>query len=588
MKLKHITTEHLLYGLAIFLALGIRFLRLGATPLSDYEAGWALQALGVAHGASTGQLAIGSQPGYVVITGLLFFIFGDRNALARLIPALAGAALVSLPLLFHRMRGFNKTAGLILAFGLALDPGLVALSREAGSPIPALSFSLLALGLAYNRKLILAGILAGLALLSGSAILAGILGLALTWIVVKLLHNETVIGPLSETESNEVPTGFNRDNIRQGIFFGVGTLVVAGTLFLIIPQGLGGLANMLPDYLAGWVSSSGIPALRLPVALLVYQPLVVIFAIISIVRGWLYSNRLAQSLSLWAVIALVLAILYPARQTGDLAWALVPLWVLAALELAWHLPDEIGATTRLVSVLHSLMVFVLLVLIWFNLLRMGMLLEGQFWYWVVIGVVVFMGIIVTLLISAGWSPAAARYGLVWGLSAALGLYMISGTWGASQLRANNPRELWNVNPGIGEADLLSNTLGDLSEWHTSLRQFLDIVVITDNPSMRWALRDLSNVRYNPELAAGNLPGSIISQQDQKTPSLAASYRGQDFAWLIYPDWSTILPANWLRWVIYRDAPVRNEQVILWARSDLFPGGVISQNEAVPPQNEPLK
>jgi hypothetical protein len=234
------------------------------------------------------------------------------------------------------------------------------------------------------------------------------------------------------------------------------------------------------------------------------------------------------------------------------------------------------------------MVFVMLVLIWFNLLRMGMLLEGQFWYWVVIGVVVFMGIIVTLLVSAGWSLAAARYGLVWGLSAALGLYMISGTWGASQLRANDPRELWYVNPGIGEVDLLSNTLGDLSEWHTGLRQFLDIVVITDTPSMRWELRDLLNVRYDPELAAGNLPGSIISQQDQKTPSLAASYRGQDFAWLIYPDWSTILPANWLRWVIYRDAPVRNEQVILWVRSDLFPGGLISQNEVVPPQSQPLK
>ncbi len=48
-------------------------------------------------------------------------------------------------------------------------------------------------------------------------------------------------------------------------------------------------------------------------------------------------------LSLWMLVALLLALFYPAHQVGDLAWMLIPLWSLAALELAHSshvLPEE--------------------------------------------------------------------------------------------------------------------------------------------------------------------------------------------------------------------------------------------------------
>ena len=120
MKTNRITIEHTLYALVLAFALGIRLLNLGAAPLSDFEADWALQALSVALGE---QIAIEPQPGYVFLTGLTFSLLGSSNAAARLWSALVGGGLVISPFFFRGLMG--RKAALILAFGLALDPGLV-------------------------------------------------------------------------------------------------------------------------------------------------------------------------------------------------------------------------------------------------------------------------------------------------------------------------------------------------------------------------------------------------------------------------------------------------------------------------------
>ena len=134
-----INLEQALAVLALALALALRFLNLGAAALSDAEARWALQSLALANPSqSTSQLIIGAQPAYIFMTSWLFQLFGGTNFLARFWPALAGWSLVLAPLLFRRQLG--RPAALIAAFGLALDPGLVTVSRQAGSPMMALAF----------------------------------------------------------------------------------------------------------------------------------------------------------------------------------------------------------------------------------------------------------------------------------------------------------------------------------------------------------------------------------------------------------------------------------------------------------------
>src|SRR5690606_24605371 len=134
------------------LGAGLRFLSLGSAELSELEAGWAMQALRVARGEPLAAAPL-AQPAYIFLTGLTFTVLPATNALARFWPALSGSLLVLLPLFFRKSLG--RTAALIFAFGLALDPGLVAGARTAGGPVMAASFALLTLGFWRERQTVL-------------------------------------------------------------------------------------------------------------------------------------------------------------------------------------------------------------------------------------------------------------------------------------------------------------------------------------------------------------------------------------------------------------------------------------------------
>ena len=595
MKTHRWTIEHALYLLAFLLALGVRLLRLGATPLPDFEAGWALQALAIS-GQGQMQPALGPNPGYAMITGFLFYLFGSSNGLARLLPAVAGAMLVWLPLFFRREIG--QTAALILAFGLALDPGLVAVSRTAGNGMPALSFSLLALAAMYRRRAMLAGLLGGLALLSGTGILVGAVGLALTWGLMRLLEKtggwnqptaSEILSPEAslpdETSDTSAPSSSTHrygDSLRMGFYVMAGTVLLIGTLFFRFPQGLGALAGTLTAYLEGWAKPSGVPALRLPIALLIYQPLPVIFGIAGAVRGWMHRyarHGMARRLSLWAIIALLAAMLYPARQVSDLIWVLIPLWALAALEFADGLASLGETQHRLIVVGQAVLLFLLLAFAWNYLLVLSNadLFSGPIAFrniMILLVSAVVMGALTTGLVSLGWSWSIARRGLSWGISLTLGLYMLANMGGVSQVRPSGEQELWSHIPSYGETELLVKTASELSEWKTGHPHMLDVVLLADSPSLRWAFRSWPAMRYALNLAPNDQPSAIVAYKGQEPSALSANYRGQDFAWEVYPGWQGTIPPDLPRWLAFRQAPRQQTELILWARADLFPGSLL--------------
>lgn len=598
MNLHRLTFEHSLFILAFLVALGVRLLNLGLAPLSDSEAAWALQAWQIAGHAPTGaEQALGPQPAYVFLTGVSFFLLGSTNFLARFWPALAGAGLIFLPLLFRHWLG--RAAALILAFGLALDPGLVAVSRQAGGPMLALASSLLAIGLWYTDRRILAGIFAGLALLSGPAVISGVLGLALAWIIA-WRNGKPRYGPLEPSgaptwQRNEpgMSSSPGLDQMaRQPVLLIAGAVIlVFGTLFMRFPQGLAAWFEALPAYLGGWVSASGIPALRLLAALFFFQPLALIFALFGAVRPWTqeavpqYSGdpvfrtrRWTLFLLLWAVISLALAMIYPARQVVDLVWVLVPLWTLAAIELSSAIPE---AEPSLVSLGQAVLLFLLMALMWFSLAALNRTVpgpEGSLMRLAVLLGIIALGALTTALVSLGWSWTVGRQGLVWGVSAGLTVYMLSALWGAAFLRPNQPQELWGATPATGQAGLFINTLESLSEWNTGFPRKIDLAVSVDTPSLRWALRHFPEARFVTQPAARELPSIVITRQEQPAPALSAAYRGQDFAWWISPGWTGALPPNLTGWLTFRQAPLQQEHILLWARSDLFPGGSLLPEE----------
>ena len=380
-----------LYVIVFLLALAVRLIRLGTWTLTDVEAQWALQALGVAQGAHP---ALGSNPAYVLLTTIVFFFYGGgTNFWARFVPALAGSFIVFVPFLFRER--LKPRPSLILAFFLAFDPGLVALSRQAGSSILAVTFVLFAWGFWQRKRPQLAGVFAGLALLSGASLWEGLLGLGLTWAILQALEARR------KTESASSPV---RGEWLSALWYGIGTLLVGGTLFFLSPNGLSAWLSSLPEYLSGWTRSSGISAGMMIFSLIAYQPLAVILAAIAIVRGWINGSRRIMRLSIWALVALLLALFYPFHQVSDLVWMLIPLWSLAALELA-RVVNVLPEERRQVIGVAGLSIFILF-FVWLQFLFITTLpipsSQASDRIWLLFGSLILL-VICVLLVAVGWS-----------------------------------------------------------------------------------------------------------------------------------------------------------------------------------------
>ena len=572
MKQKQITTEEILYIIAFIAALGVRLLRLGIAPLSDFEASWALQALDVARGNPT---AIGPNPAYIFVNGVLFFLTEGSDALARLLPALVGAGLVWVPYFFRSPLG--KTAGVIMAFGLALDPGLVALSRLAGGPMMAMGFGLLAVGFWYVRKPFWAGVFGGLALLSGPWFWQGLIGLLLASIISILLERFNILDPLGE----KFKFDRSKSHIKKWLVAFIGSIIVFGSLSLLYPRGFGALAETLPVYLNGWLKSSGIPATRLIAAFVFYQPLALIFGVVALVRGWIYRNDLSRWLSIWLFTALILALIFQGRQVWDVAWTLIPLWALASIEMARYI--RVSKEDRWPMLGEAILIIILAGIVWINLAGAANIVSDDQvarLRWIVIFGAIVLGAVTTILVGLGWSTKAAVQGLVLGICISVGLYVIASMWGVSQVHPNGENELWYQPPYTRRMDSVITTLSDLSEWEMGFRNTIELVLVSEAPSLQWALRDWDETNYSPDAALGDLPPVILKSGEHAAPSQTVAYRGQGFGLWAHPTWNGALPIDWTKWLVFREAPHNYEELILWVRGDIFPdGSMIMESEA---------
>ena len=559
-KMKNITKEQFLTILIVLFAAGVRFGFLGRAPLSDFEADWAMQALSVSKSTSA---PIGPQPLYVLLTGFIFFVFGSSNFLARIIPAIAGTLLVLAPLLLQDK--FGRKAALILAAGLAIDPGLIAASRLAGSPIMALCFTLMAIIMIIRVSPWIGGILAGLALLSGPSVFIGILSLGLTLLLIHW-------NPLSKGKNAfhlDILFSAKKDSYRKIGVGMLGTILLVGTGLFLFPQGIGAFADQIPAYFRGWGITAGVPVGRLLVSLFTYQPLALILGSIGVVTAWIKSEPQCKGLSLLIGSTLIMVFLYPSHQVLDLIWVIVPLWTLAAIWLARNFrvsdiePISLGIGTILI---------VLSVLVWMQLSGLQFNLgetQAVQWRWILMGIISALGILIIIIIGLGWSWDVAINGAFVGIGSSLIIYGIAVAFGVSFIRSGSPTELWNPVPTTGQADLLNSTLGELSLIQTGRKDSIEIVSIVDVPSLRWVLRDFINVRYQRSISnSDTFPIVITSEKDEGLIN-TNMYRGQDFSWWEFPDWHGSLPPNWVSWLTFREAPIHKEHLIVWGRGDLF-------------------
>lgn len=548
-----ITVSTLLLAGGIVAGAGIRLAHLGMHPLSDSEARLAMQAYQTAVGQPS---QWSGHPLYLILTSLLFRIFEDTNFTARLVPALAGIALLFLPVL-HREK-LGKLATVLAVWLLAIEPAMVAASRLAGSNMLALTLMMYTISMLLQKRSKTAAVLLGFTLLTGPSLWLGIILLVmatLCWFVFNQMDHEEL---------------FSRFDFITPTFWAI-TAVVFGltsVLFMIMPQGISSFAGSLVDFLGYW-RSGGVDIRLALLALPLYTPLVLIAGVVGVIHAFKGGEPFENLLSWWIIVAFLGVICLPGRSLYTLIWVTLPLAILASRQL-----------TRIFAVNHwdagqamliAGFVALILLFIWqvFGTLNQDKMDMKNFLIYS--GAALLILVICALLAVLGWSVKVTGLGYAWAFSLALTLFTLMSTWRSAGISTEIQKEFWNNGNDPTEVMLLEQTVRDMSGEAMGGPDGLQVVTLGQvQSSVAWALRH-QDVREVDGLAGDDSPDLVITPM-QADLTLAKAYRGQDFTIRSQMDFNSMTVQDWMKWLMIRKVPTNAvETDILWARGDLFPG-----------------
>jgi len=414
-------------------------------------------------------------------------------------------------------------------------------------------------------------------------------------------------GAEEKEEGNEVgtKTSMQTSPTKTAMTWGGITMLLVGTLFFLVPDGLSAWAGSIVDFIRGWLTIFLVQPWFLVAALLMYGPLALIFVVRRLVRGQFKTDPTSKETGILAGVFLLLALIYPAHQAGDLAWMLVPLWALAALEFS----DELVfiSTRRWEIILASAIAFIFIVFIWLNLISIPSLFNNSTHVEssIILAVqnllksigVVFNGVVISrilimlgalvllilsmLLVTTIWETKVTQLGIGWGGTIALLLYTVNAGICASGLRIPYSVEMWQPSPQFVQADLMLKTIDHLSDWRKGHIDSLEIFVETsaNTPAVAWLLRDWKVTQVDA-VSAADSPDLVILPEGYEG-TLTSEYRGQDFVIKKTPIWYGLSMDDWLRWIAFREISERSENLVLWARNDLFPDPGASSNTSTP-------
>lgn len=551
------TSSRIWLFLALLLALGIRFYQLGFPPLNDDEARLALQAWKVAQGLRP---SLDSQVLYVHSTAALFFVFGPYDFLARFWPALTGSLLVLLPWAFRQQMG--ERVALLLAFLLALDPGMVALSRQANAWMPVL-FSLGMAWITWERgQRSWAGIFTALALLGGRPFWEGLLFLLIGMLLQRLLN---VKSPL-----------YGAKDLGHALPSFLSTLVLGGTLFFLSPAGFGATWNAPLELIQTWTKPQA-PLSQMFLVLIGYELLPLLLAI-----GFLLIQDGEERWKIFTGVTFALPLLFPGHTPNSWMWFLVCILFLTARALGLFLEKSLPLSWS--TGLSGLVAILLLGFVALNLIGIaanpthpinaqpirlyGILPLPPLRFLAILGALLVLAASL-LLIGLEWGRQTASQALLTGVVLLLGIYTLGSTWSVTALRFPDGIELWSTAQGPAQAKLLEQTVSDLSLWHSGHR-FGEKIVLAGWPeppaSLVWLLRRHPLAFSQTIQLDGN---STLLITPAVTGEVApVPYRGQDFLWQRSPSWE-MGTTDILQWLFFRRLPLKQEMLILWAHSDLF-------------------
>lgn len=554
-------THSLILIFALLLAASLRLLNLGYLPLNDYEAANAINASQLF--ARTAPVTGGeAAPIYTLLTGFLFAITAASDFTARLLPALAGLAVVFLPLCFKRYIG--PRAAYILVLLAAVDPISVALSRTADAGTFSVA-ALLAFAAALSaRRPVWASVMLGLGLISGAFFWYGLVVALLFLITMRLFSGHRPSALLQD-----VLTGIRDLKTTRKAWFTLALVVgLLGTYFLVYKHTWQMIFGGFLSFLSGFLT---IPVMSLGSYLLTALPFLALsltLGVISLIDHWSTRERKIRPYGILWLIGFALLILYGARSLQHTLWMALPLYILGAQTLAAML--YMDAENRLSFILGASIVTSLLVFIYLDaiaLLRLNTTVNSLHLAALAGGLILIALVIV--LVLWGWSLWLGELILAVSLLTIATLNTISLGHNLSGMRELSGAPEAAFGQVIRDQRMLPGTLRELSNLSARSATGIDMVTVgLDRPSLTWALKDFTRVSQADAIGSGT-NASIYITSLALNPNTTENYRGQGFVWSSGPA-APVYLLDWLKWLFRGELPKYSEGLILWANTSLFP------------------
>jgi hypothetical protein len=186
------------------------------------------------------------------------------------------------------------------------------------------------------------------------------------------------------------------------------------------------------------------------------------------------------------------------------------------------------------------------------------------------GVVLLVAIL--LLVSYGWTEEIARAGLLLGLALVFAAGMISISVNSTGIGPETPNELWYPDQPVLTTKWLNVAIDRILVWNARGQDPVNIVVSgLDTPGLRWALHDYEPLDFVPFVPPQSQPGVLITPAGV-IPEISRGYQGQGLVWLHDVPWHELSANQYLTWLVTRDVPILPQELILWVRTDMMPGG----------------
>ncbi|MBN1119806.1 MAG: glycosyltransferase family 39 protein, partial [Anaerolineae bacterium] len=515
---------------------------------------------------------------------LAFSLGGVSNNAARLLPMLSGLALVGAPLLFRKRLGRIPT--LIAVGWLAISPTAVTSSRiisGAGLSMLGALIAIYALDRASETGK------TGMALLSGAAFGAALLADYGTLAICLAIGFGVLFAYLTDEEEMLTAESVKAwlGQIRWTVFLmgTVVTIALLGTVFFIVPNGLGAAADLFTRFLQGIVRRER-DVTYLGLSLLFYEPGLILFGMIGAWQASQSGEPWQRFMAGWGIGGLIICLIYQGAIPAHMLWCVVPMaglagigisrmiemtrersavweWAAAAIYIAlWAM---LGASVmRALKTPHTLTIppdappDEIIMRIPLDVVMIVL--------WVIMLAILWMSITSLIEKRAAWYSFGLGT-LIIGLSFAAGQ---SAT--LSFARTTSPFEPMNVSPGQNGINRIVETIKEVSNL-SSGQPYTDEVVVEEEASgaLAWALHPFSNVEYVPVVNPSVASPMVITTGEDDNPALGSEYVGQDF--VITESWTpeNLMFTEFLSWTIYRSvkAETRSERVILWVRNDIY-------------------